>query len=75
MLRRETTVENNKLGAKGTTAAHFVKFMKELLDIMDMDKSHMGSYLVMNNNCTMHKSHPMIRTIESRDYRVMYLFP
>lgn len=49
--------------------------MNELLDIMDMDESHMGCYLVMNNNCTIHKSHPMIRKIESRGYRVMYLFP
>jgi transposase len=69
-----TTVENNKPVAKGTTTAHFIKFMNELLDIMDVDRSLMGSYLVMDN-CTIHKSHPMIRKIESRGYRVMYLSP
>jgi hypothetical protein len=61
------------VSTKGTTTAHFVKFMNELLDIMDTDKSLAGSYLVMDN-CTIHKLHPMIRKIESRGYRVMY-FP
>lgn len=41
---------------------------------MDMDESHMGSYLVMNNNCTIHKSQPVIRKTESRGYRAMCLF-
>ena len=54
--------------------AHFIKFMNELLDIMDMDEGLKGSYLVMDN-CTVHKSHPMIRKIEGRGYRVMYLPP
>lgn len=74
-VEERTAVENNKLGAKGATIAHFVKFMNELLDIMDMDESDRGSFLVMNNNCTTHKSHTMIRKIESRGYSVMYLFP
>ncbi|KAG0827301.1 hypothetical protein G6F29_009202 [Rhizopus arrhizus] len=73
-VERRTAVENNKPVVKGTTTVHFVKFMNELLDIMDMDESLMGSYLVMDN-CTIHKSHPMIRKIESRGYRVMYLPP
>jgi transposase len=72
-VEESTAIENNKPVAKGTTTAHFVKFMNELLDIMDMDESLMGSYLVMDN-CTIHKSHPMIRKIESRGYTVMY-FP
>ena len=29
----------------------------------------------MMDNCTIHKSHPMIRKIEGRGYRVMYLPP
>jgi transposase len=48
--------------------------MNELLDIMDLNENLKGYYLVMDN-CTIHKSHPMIRKIESRGYRVMYLPP
>ncbi|EPB87867.1 hypothetical protein HMPREF1544_05396 [Mucor circinelloides 1006PhL] len=70
----EGTDESNKPVPKGTNTAHFVKFMSELLDIMDLDRSLMGSYLVMDN-CSIHKSHPMFRKIESRGYRVMYLPP
>lgn len=60
--------------AKGTTTGHFIKFMNEVLDIMDQDESLKGHYLVMDN-CTIHKSKPMIRKIKSRGYRVMYLPP
>lgn len=70
----EGTDESNKPVPKGTNTAHFVKFMSELLDIMDLDRSLMGSYLVMDN-CSIHKSHPMFRKIESRGYRVVYLPP
>jgi transposase len=48
--------------------------MNELLDIMDMDESLMGSYLVMDN-FTIDKPHSLIRKVESRGYRVMYLPP
>lgn len=43
--------ENSTLVAKGTTTAHFVKFMSKLLDILDTDESLTRSYLVMDN-CT-----------------------
>ncbi|CEI96154.1 hypothetical protein RMCBS344292_10321 [Rhizopus microsporus] len=43
VVEERTDVENNKPVAKGTTTAHFVKFMNELLDIMDADESLMGS--------------------------------
>lgn len=36
----EESSENNKRVPKGTTTAHFVRFMHELLDIMDMDGGH-----------------------------------
>jgi hypothetical protein len=58
--------EANKTPSKGTTTAHFIKFMNELLDIMDIDESLKGSYFVMDN-CTIHKSHPMIRKIGAED--------
>ena len=38
---------SNKPIPKGTTTAHFVKFINELLDIMDMDESMKGHYLVL----------------------------
>ncbi|KAG0743125.1 hypothetical protein G6F57_011185 [Rhizopus arrhizus] len=69
-VEESTVIENNKPVAKGTTTAHFVRYINELLDIMDMDESLMGSYLVMEY-CTIYKSHPTIRKIEGRDYRVM----
>ncbi|KAI9273353.1 hypothetical protein EDC94DRAFT_494156, partial [Helicostylum pulchrum] len=49
--------EANRVPFKGITTAHFIKFVNELLDIMDMDESLKGSYLVMDS-CTIHKSHP-----------------
>ncbi|KAG1224047.1 hypothetical protein G6F67_009563 [Rhizopus microsporus] len=55
-VEKSTAIENNKPVVKGTTTAHFVRFISELLDIMDMDKSLMGSYLVMDY-CTIHKPH------------------
>ncbi|RCH80041.1 hypothetical protein CU098_006889 [Rhizopus stolonifer] len=67
--------EANKTPSKSTTTAHFIKFMNELLGIMNIDESTKGSYLVMDK-CTIHKSHPMIRKIEGKGYRrVMYLPP
>jgi hypothetical protein len=73
-VEESTAIENNKSVAKGTTTAHFVRFISELLDIMDMDESLMNSYLVINY-CTIHKSHPVIRKNDSRGYRVMHLPP
>jgi hypothetical protein len=73
-VEESTAIENNKPVAKGTTTAHFVRSISELLDIMNMDESPMGSYLVIDY-CTIHKFHPMIRKIDSRGYRVMYLPP
>ncbi|KAG0745976.1 hypothetical protein G6F57_000909 [Rhizopus arrhizus] len=60
--------------SKGTTATHFIKFMNDLLDIMGLDENVEGRYLVMDN-CTIHKSKPMTRKIESRGYRMMFFFP
>jgi transposase len=48
--------------------------MSEHLDIMDLDRNLIGSYLVMDS-CSIHKLHPVFKKIESRDYRVMYLLP
>jgi hypothetical protein len=61
-----------KSASKGTTTAHFVKFINDLLDIMDLDENMKGSYIVMDN-ASIHKSKPMIRKIESKGYRIIYL--
>ena len=58
--------------SKGTSIAHFIKFVNELLDIVDEDESLKGSYLVMDN-ARIYMPIPMVRKIEARDYRVMYL--
>ncbi|EIE82436.1 hypothetical protein RO3G_07141 [Rhizopus delemar RA 99-880] len=63
-----------KPAPKGIITASFIKFVNELLDIMDKDESLKGSYLVMDNT-SIHKSKPMTRKIEARGYRVMYLTP
>jgi hypothetical protein len=73
-VEESIAIANNKPVAKGTTTARFVRSISELLVIMDMDKSLMGSYLVMYY-CIIHKFHPMIRKNDSRGYRVMYLPP
>ncbi|KAG0740147.1 hypothetical protein G6F57_007332 [Rhizopus arrhizus] len=73
-VEESTAIENNRPVAKGTTTANFIRFINDLLDIMDMDENLMGRYLVMDY-CTAHKSHPMIRKNDSRGYRVMYLPP
>ena len=48
-VEESSTSENKKPITKGTITAHFVKFMNEILDIMDTDKSFVDSYLVMDN--------------------------
>ncbi|KAG0933992.1 hypothetical protein G6F57_009403 [Rhizopus arrhizus] len=53
-VEKSTAIENHKPVAKGTTTAHFVRFINELLDIMDMDESLMDRYLVMDY-CIIHQ--------------------
>ncbi|KAG2201521.1 hypothetical protein INT46_002896 [Mucor plumbeus] len=66
---------DNKSVPKGTTTAHFHKFMNELLVIMGLDQTFKGNYIVMDN-ASIHKSKPIIRKIESKKgYKVMYLPP
>ncbi|RCH95611.1 hypothetical protein CU097_013202 [Rhizopus azygosporus] len=60
--------------SKGTTTAHFIKFMNVLLDILNLNEYLKESYLVMDN-CTIHKSKPMMRKIKSRGYKLMHLLP
>lgn len=41
-------VTDNKPVSKDTTTAHFVKFVNEVLDVMDLE-AFKGRYLVMDN--------------------------
>ncbi|KAG0983613.1 hypothetical protein G6F28_010918 [Rhizopus arrhizus] len=40
-VEESAAIENNKSAVKGTTIAHFVRSINELLDIMNMDESLM----------------------------------
>ncbi|KAG1141731.1 hypothetical protein G6F37_008008 [Rhizopus arrhizus] len=55
-VEKSIAIENNKQVAKGTTTVHFVRFVSELFDIMNMDESLMDDYLVIDY-CTLHKPH------------------
>ncbi|CEG71568.1 hypothetical protein RMATCC62417_07282 [Rhizopus microsporus] len=48
--------------------------MNEVLAVLDAEEAFKGSYIVLDN-ASIHKSKPMIRKIESKGYRVMYLPP
>jgi hypothetical protein len=83
--KRKTTIKGVKRAAspppedkanppKGTTTAHFIKFINELLDVMDLDEKLKGCYLVLDN-ASIHKSQPMKRKIEKRGYKLMHLPP
>jgi hypothetical protein len=65
-----TNVEKKQ--PKGTTAVHFVNFINSVLDEMDENEEMKEFYLVMDN-ASIHKSQPMKREIERRDYKIMYL--
>jgi hypothetical protein len=62
---------DNKPVSKGTITAHFVKFVNELLDVMDLE-AFKGCHLVMDC-ASIHKFKPMVQKIESRGYKFMYL--
>jgi transposase len=66
--------DDGKPAPKGTTAAHFIKFINEVLDIMDEIGNMKGYYLVMDN-CNIHKNKYMQRKIERRGYKYMYIPP
>ncbi|ORE05620.1 hypothetical protein BCV72DRAFT_136170 [Rhizopus microsporus var. microsporus] len=82
LLGKKYVDDNNESNAqdssesisKGTTTAHFIKFMNILLCILDLNEDLKESYLVMDN-CTIHRSKPMMRKIESRGYKLICLPP
>lgn len=48
--------------------------MNTLLDIIDLDENLKGKFIVMDN-ASIHKSKSMIRKIERRGYKMIYLPP
>ncbi|KAG0738811.1 hypothetical protein G6F62_007891 [Rhizopus arrhizus] len=57
---------------KGTTSAHYTKFINEPLDILDDMEGMKGSYLVMGNY-SIHGSKLMQNKILRRGYKLVYL--
>lgn len=55
------TADNSSV-SKGTTTAHFVKFINELLDKMIVIKIFKGNYTVMDN-ASIHKYRPLVQKI------------
>jgi transposase len=58
--------------SKDINTVLFVKFLNIFLDMMNLDESLKGNYVVMDN-CTIHKPKPMIRKIESMEYKAVRL--
>lgn len=67
-----TSDYSQKPPPKGTTSAHYTKFINELLDILDDMGDMKGSYLVMDN-CSIHGSKLMQNKILRRGYKFVYL--
>jgi hypothetical protein len=59
-IAKDSADENNKPIARGTTTIHSVKFINELLEVMDLDESSKRSYIAIDN-CLIHKSKPIIK--------------
>lgn len=70
IITRANAQDSSESISKGTITAYFIKFMNVLPDILDLNEDLKGSYLVMDN-CTILKSKPMMRKIESRSYKLM----
>lgn len=70
----DTTTSNytQKPPPKGTTSAHYTKFINELLDILDDMGDMKGSYLVMDN-CSIYDFKLMQNKILRRGYKFVYL--
>ncbi|ORE03917.1 hypothetical protein BCV72DRAFT_212366, partial [Rhizopus microsporus var. microsporus] len=68
-VRKDSAVK-----AKGTTANHCLRFLKETLDIMDKFECMYDSYLVMDNTL-IHKRANIQEMVEKRCYKCIYLPP
>lgn len=51
----QSWLDDGKSAPKGTTSAHYIKFINEMLDIMDEIGDMKGCYIVMDN-CNIHKN-------------------
>jgi transposase len=74
--RRTTPSPTQNKESTGTTSGHFLRFIKETLDIMDKHKKFEGSYFIMDN-ASIHSNPDVEREINSRGkgYKCVYLPP
>jgi transposase len=74
--RKATPIDNSKDDPKGTTAEHYLKFIKDTLDIIDRQKDMIGSYLIMDN-ASIHTGGDIEKEIKRRNrgYKCVYLPP
>ncbi|KAI8880828.1 hypothetical protein K501DRAFT_254382 [Backusella circina FSU 941] len=66
--RKATASSSSTKESTGTTSGHYLRFIKETLDIMDKHKSMRGSYFIMDN-ASMHTKPEIEEEIKSRDRR------
>jgi transposase len=73
--RKAATTDSSK-DPKGTTAGHYLRFIKETLDVMDKYDEFQGFYFIMDN-ASIHQNSDVKREIESRgrEYKCVYLPP
>ncbi len=58
---------------KGTTAYHVVKFIEATMDILD--KQNKKGAFIMMDNCRIHHSDFVIKAINERSYKPLFLPP
>lgn len=74
--RKSPEAASRKEGPKGTTAGHYLRFLRETLNIMDKHDQIKGFYLIMDN-APIHSSKQIEEIIyeKGRDYKYVYLPP
>ncbi|KAG1048521.1 hypothetical protein G6F43_009092 [Rhizopus delemar] len=63
-----------KLKPKGATTDHYLRFLSDILDILDAYEYAQGSYIIMNN-APIHKRAGIQKMIVNRGYKCVYLPP
>lgn len=72
--KRKNPAVSNDDGPKGTTAGHYLRFVRETLDVLDKYDEMKGYYFIMDN-ARIHKEIQDILNERNRDYKCVYLPP
>ncbi|KAG0930755.1 hypothetical protein G6F57_011662 [Rhizopus arrhizus] len=72
--KRKNPVASNEDGPKGTTAGHYMRFLRETLNILDKYDQMRGYYFIMDN-APIHKQIEDILNERNKDYKCVYLPP